>query len=473
MDTIFSRRTRWPALFIVLCALGGPLVAMDVRQTSGASPVLWGDPSGRSPVPATSWAQVAAQDRAAVVGIRAKRVVTRTSDTESHAAGSRTIRRESVGSGFLIQSDGYLVTAQHVIAETKDIRVTLSSGGEYRARVVGQDAATDLALLKIEASGLPTLPLGDSDLLGVGDPVAAIGNPFGLEGTMTTGIVSAIGRVIGAGAYDRFIQTDAAINPGNSGGPLVNTAGAVVGVNTALVSQTGGSVGLGFAIPINLAKAILPVLMTSGHVTRGWLGVSIQPVTPPIARAVRLPGERGGLVIEVLPNSPAQAGGLQLGDVIVGYDGRAIATAPDLGLMVAETAGGTEVPVQVWRKGVATTLMVRIVAQPEAAGEILAEQTEDRLVVAVQRLTPGLAKAVGLPRPVGLLVLDVEGSSPAEGILQPKDVILEVNGHPARSAAEVSAILATQKSGEATLLVISRNAATMLVPIEMSICVQE
>jgi serine protease Do len=472
MDRILSRLIRRRSLIALVLVVGAWLPA-TVPAGAGASPALWAEPSPGVPVIATPWTQVAARARGAAVGIRAKRLLQDTSEAEGYAADGRVLQRESLGSGFLIASDGVVVTANHVIQGATGIRVKLASGVEHPARVIGQDPKTDLAVLKIAASGLPSLPLGDSDLLQVGDPVAAIGNPFGLDGTMTTGIVSGLGRVIGAGAADPFIQTDAAINPGNSGGPLVNLAGAVVGVNTAILSRTGGSIGIGFAIPINVVKTILPILATSGHVTRGWLGVGVTPVTTGIARTLRFSGEHGGLVVEVVPYSPAEAAGIQLGDVIIGYEGHSISAAQDLGPLVVETVIGKEVSLQIWRGGAAIVLTARVVEQADVRREIIADGADDGLFIAVQRLTPALARDLGVPYTVGLVVINVDGTAPSEALLKPKDIILEVNWQPVRTAREVARIVAAQPSGEATLMVISRNTLTMLVPIEASIRVQE
>src|SRR5262245_49062903 len=224
--------------------------------------------------------------------------------------------RQSLGSGVIASADGYIVTNGHVVADADEIVVRLSDHSEHRAKVVGVDRRTDVALLKIDASNLPALPFGDSDKLEVGEPVMAIGNPFGLEQTVTTGIVSAKERFIGTGPYDDFIQTDASINPGNSGGPLVDSRGALVGINTAIFSQTGGSVGIGFAIPVNIAKDVLPQLRGGGTVVRGYLGVAVMPVSPEVQRALRLPATRGALVVKVVSRSPAAGAGLAEGDVI-------------------------------------------------------------------------------------------------------------------------------------------------------------
>src|SRR5207248_3086842 len=256
----------------------------------------------------------------------------------------------SLGSGFVINASGYVVTNNHVVDGASEVRVKLSDGRDLIAKVAGRDPKTDLALLKVEASGLPVIPLGDSVQLQVGEPVMAIGNPFGLEQTVTTGIVSATGRVIGEGPYDDFIQTDASINPGNSGGPLINARGQVIGINTAIVSRSGGSVGIGFAIPVNLAKPVVTQLASAGHVTRGWLGVGIQPLTADLAKSFRLTRTDGALVTSVSEGSPAATAGLKEGDVIAEYDHRAVINVEDLQQALRRHATGAPVLLLVHRE---------------------------------------------------------------------------------------------------------------------------
>jgi serine protease Do len=260
--------------------------------------------------------------------------------------------QQSLGSGFLIDKEGYILTNNHVLENAGTIMVKLANEKEYEAKVVGRDPRTDLALIKINArADLPVVQLGDSDGLRVGDWVIAIGNPFGLGQTVTAGIVSAKGRVIGQGPYDDFIQTDAAINPGNSGGPLFDTKGEVVGINTAIFSQSGGNIGIGFAVPINMAKGLVPQLKAKGRVSRGWLGVSIGPVTDEAAKELKLKDKKGALVMEVVERSPADRAGFQQGDVIVSYDGKDVAGPADLPRLVASTPIGKEVGLRVIREG--------------------------------------------------------------------------------------------------------------------------
>lgn len=262
----------------------------------------------------------------------------------------REVKQQSLGSGFIVDKSGYVITNNHVVEGSDDIKVKLSDGQEYKAVVVGRDPLTDLALLRISSlsKDLPVLPLGDSEKARVGDWVLAIGNPFGLEHTVTQGIISATGRVIGAGPYDNFLQTDAPINPGNSGGPLINLKGEVIGINTAIVAA---GQGIGFAIPSGMAKRITSQLKDKGRVSRGWIGVSIRSVTPDLAEKLRLNETKGALVAEIVPRGPAEAAGVRKGDVIIAFDGKEINEAGTLPRLVGETPIGKKVEVKVVREG--------------------------------------------------------------------------------------------------------------------------
>ena len=281
----------------------------------------------------------------------------------------RSFTRRALGSGVIIDKDGYIVTNAHVVKGADKIVVTLQDGREdgreFDAKVVGIDEKTDVALLKIQSPGdLAVATLGDSDALHVGDWVVAIGNPFGLSETVTAGIVSAKGRVIGEGPYDDFIQTDASINPGNSGGPLLNLQGQVIGINSAIYSQSGGNIGIGFAIPINLVKSVVAQLKAHGKVVRGWLGVAIQDITPDLAKSFGLKQAEGALVSDVTPDSPAARAGLERGDIIVEYNGTHIEAAHQLPALVAGTEIGKTVPIKVLRNGESKTLSVTIAEMP-------------------------------------------------------------------------------------------------------------
>jgi serine protease Do len=282
-------------------------------------------------------------------------------------SGRSQQQQRSLGSGFIIGSDGSIVTNAHVIENAKKIIVKLADKREFEAKVLGKDPKTDVALIKIDSKeSLPTAELGDSEQLQVGEWVMAVGNPFGLDSSVTSGIISAKGRHIGAGPYDNFIQTDTPINPGNSGGPLVNLRGQVVGINMAIVSQTGGNIGIGFATPINLIKELLPQLEAKGKVTRGWVGIAIQEVTPNLAHAFGLQKPHGALVTEVITGGPAERGGIKVGDIITEYDGQQVKQANDFPLMVARTQVNKEVRVKLLREGKDVPSRVTVGEMPEA-----------------------------------------------------------------------------------------------------------
>jgi serine protease Do len=271
----------------------------------------------------------------------------------------RELKRSSLGSGFIIDKDGYIITNNHVVDGADDIKVRLADGREFKAKVVGRDPKTDIALIKILSlfKDLPVLQLGDSDKIRVGDWVLAAGNPFGLENTVTQGILSAKGRELGASPFDTFLQTDAPINPGNSGGPLVNVKGEVIGINTAIIAA---GQGIGFAIPINIAKKVVPVLKEKGKIIRGWLGVSIQSVTPEVATALGLKSAEGALVADIASGGPADKAGIKRGDIITAFDGNPIRKASDLSALVAQILPGKDVTVKIIRKDKEMTLTVKI-----------------------------------------------------------------------------------------------------------------
>lgn len=281
-------------------------------------------------------------------------------------------QQRSVGSGFIIGSDGFILTNFHVVENADKITVQLADKRAFDAKVVGKDPKTDVAIIKIDAKdNLPMARLGNSDRLEVGEWVLAMGNPFGLDNSVTSGIVSAKGRHIGAGPYDSFIQTDAPINPGNSGGPLINLRGEVIGINMAIVSQTGGNIGIGFATPINMVKELLPELQTKGKVTRGWVGLAIQVVTPEIAQTLGFDKPHGALVAEVAKGGPADRAGIQKGDIVTVYDGQPINDAADFPIMVARTSVGKKVEVKVLRasKEVPLTVTINELVEPPTPGQ--------------------------------------------------------------------------------------------------------
>lgn len=346
--------------------------------------------------------------------------------------------RRSLGSGFVITPEGDIVTNHHVVEGAEKVRVRFANEEELDAKIVGTDDKTDLALLRVRAAHpLPALPLGDSDALAVGDWVFAIGNPFGLAATATAGIVSAKGRFLGVGPYDDLIQTDASINAGNSGGPLIDQEGRAVGVNAALMSPAGANAGVGFAIPINLARSVVDQLRQHGRVLRGWIGVAVQPVTPELARSFNLAAAEGALVADVAESSPAATAGIQRGDVIVRWGDRPIRQSRDLPMLVASTAPKSRVPVTLLRDGRERTLEVTVTELPQETVHIPSPAETEEWGLAVEPLPPGEARRMGLAPGVGVLVVDVGEGSPADDAeLEPGDVILQVDRRRVGSAAE-------------------------------------
>jgi serine protease Do len=380
----------------------------------------------------------------------------------------QTPRKErSLGSGFVISADGYILTNDHVVDGADEIKVRLSDGRNFTATVKGLDPKLDLALLKIEAGDkLPVARLGDSGALKVGEWVMAIGNPFGLEQTVTVGIVSAKGRVIGAGPYDDFIQTDASINPGNSGGPLFNTAGEVVGINTAIVAS---GQGIGFATPINAAKSILTQLKETGHVSRGWLGVSVQLVTEDLAESFGLKEPKGALVAEVIADSPAEKAGIKRGDIILTFDGHEVDAINDLPRLVAATPAGKEVRLSVFRNGKTIEVTATVGKLQEEREETeTAGASSDRLGLNVADVTPEVAQRYGLQAGKGALITGVDPAGPAAASnLHPGDLILEVNGRETRSATAFRAEVEKTKPGEVLRLLIQRGDALLYTTVKV------
>jgi serine protease Do len=376
-------------------------------------------------------------------------------------------RQKSLGSGFIIDPEGLILTNNHVVENAEKIVVRLSDKRDFEAKVVGRDRKTDIAVIKINAKGnLPVAPLGNSRRLEVGEWIVAIGNPFGLEHTVTAGIVSAKGRRIGAGPYDNFIQTDASVNPGNSGGPLINLRGEVVGINTAIFSRGGGNIGIGFAIPINLVKELLPQLKLKGKVTRGWLGVVIQRVTPAIAESLGLDEARGALVANVLKDAPADRDGVKVGDVIIEFDGRKVNESNDLPTIVARTPVGKKVKVKVVREGKELVLSVAIGELKEE--EVVASvEKEENLGLTVQRVTPQIAESLGLDRAEGAVVTSVEPGGPGdEAGFRRGDVILEIDRNRIRDLRDFRNEIAKIKKGKGLLLLVRRGETTLFLALK-------
>jgi serine protease Do len=377
-------------------------------------------------------------------------------------------RQRSLGSGFIIDGDGSIITNNHVVENASKILVKLSENDqEFEAKVIGRDPKTDIAVIKIDAkTSLSAANLGDSDLLDVGEWVVAIGNPFGLDSTVTSGIVSAKGRHIGQGPYDNFIQTDASINPGNSGGPLINLRGEVVGINTAIFSRTGGNMGIGFAIPINLVKELLPQLRGKGKVTRGYLGVLIQKVTPEIAESLGLEKSQGALVANVSKDGPAEKAGVKVGDVIVEFDGKEVKDSGDLPIIVARTSVDKKVRMKVMRDKKEVSLNV-------AVGELKDEEVvatapeKGELGLTVQRLTPQMAESLGLDKTEGVVVTAVEpGSAADEAGIRRGDVVLEVDRKAIRNLDEYKKAVAIARKGRGVLFLVRRGDSTLFLALK-------
>ena len=366
----------------------------------------------------------------------------------------RGFEQQGVGSGFVMNRDGYILTNNHVVEDADQIKVKLTTGKEYDGKIIGRDPKTDLALIKINASSdLQPLNLGNSDDLKVGSWVVAVGSPFGLEQTVTAGIVSAKGRVIGSGPYDNFIQTDASINPGNSGGPLINMKGEVVGINTAIIAS---GQGIGFAIPINMAKEIAPQLQEKGHVTRGWLGVSIQEVTPALAKSFDLKEKNGALVAQVVSGSPAEKAGIEQGDVVVEFDGKEVTDSKDLPRIVASTPIGKAVTIKLLRNGKALDRQVKV-GEMEEKVEVAKAPSHKSLGITVQNLTPEIAKGLGLKKDTGVVVTRVEPGSPAaDAGIQAGDVVQEVNRKAVKNVEDFVQKVDKAKGQDNVLLLIQR-----------------
>jgi serine protease Do len=380
----------------------------------------------------------------------------------------REFRQRGAGSGFIINKSGLILTNNHVVEGAKDVLVTLANKEEYPAKVIGRDPKTDMALIKIEPkSDLPVAALGDSGSLKVGDWVLAIGNPFGLANTVTAGIVSAKGRVIGAGPYDDFIQTDASINPGNSGGPLFNLRGEVVGINTAI--NPAGQ-GIGFAVPVNIAKSLLPQLETKGEVTRGWLGVSVQAITPELAKGLGLSERKGALVADVTKDGPAAAAGVQRGDVVVKFGDQDISDVHNLPMVVAGTEPGKQVPMVVKRGGKEQTIQIKVGKMPSEKPEVAeapAEAEQGKWGLALRELDSETAQRLNVSPREGVLIAGVQSGSPAEEAgLRTGDVVLEVNREKVTSVKEAQEAVRKQKKDEPLVLLLRRGESSLYAALQ-------
>ncbi|KAF0189393.1 MAG: protease [Desulfobulbaceae bacterium] len=371
-------------------------------------------------------------------------------------------KTQGAGSGFLISDDGYILTNNHVIDNADKITVRVEGEQELEAKVIGTDPQSDVALIKIsDGRKFPYLPLGDSDGLEVGEWVIAIGSPFGLDRTVTVGVVSAKGRNrMGINEYENFIQTDAAINPGNSGGPLLNIHGEVIGMNTAIFSRSGGYMGIGFAIPVNMAKTVKAQLLTKGKVTRSWLGVAIQDMTSELARSFKLKEKTGALVTEVSKDSPAEKAGIKQGDLITSLNGKPVADVSDLRNRVAMTPPKTKIDLVLIRNEQQKELTVQVEEQPSdmkslAGGSPQQQEAFQKAGLSLQDLTPELARQFGYQMGQGVLVAEVTPGSPAAMARIPAgSLIEEVNRQPVRNLKELTQVLAKSNGAKDILLLI-------------------
>jgi len=376
---------------------------------------------------------------------------------------------QGLGTGVIVSEDGYILTNAHVVKDADEVSVQLLDKREFKAKIVGTDPKTDLAVLKIEADDLHPAKLGDSDELKIGQWVIAAGNPLGLSYTITAGIISATGRAdIGVAEYEDFIQTDCAINRGNSGGPLVDLKGRVIGINTAILSEGGGFMGIGLAIPINMAKSVMTGLIEHGKVVRGWLGVGIQELNPGLAKSFGYEGTNGVLISDVMEDSPAEEAGLKAGDIILRYDGKPVTSIHELRSKVASTSPGTKVKVEVFRDGKKRTITVKI---GELRGELAGEPGEsvmEKLGLTVENLTPELADKLGYEGIKGVLVKEVEPFSiAARAGLRANDVILSIQGEKVRNVTEFRRVMAGVDLAEGVRLVVQTG------PIKRFVFLQE
>ena len=383
----------------------------------------------------------------------------------------RDYEARSLGSGFIISADGYILTNAHVVEAAEDITVKLNDKREFKAKVIGSDKRTDVAVIKIEASGLPAVKIGDPERLRVGEWVLAIGSPFGFESTVTAGIVSAKGRSLPQENYVPFIQTDVAINPGNSGGPLFNLKGEVVGINSQIYSRTGGFMGLSFAIPIDVAMDISHQLRTAGRVSRGRIGVVIQEVTKELAESFGLPKAAGALVNSVEKGGSADKAGLEPSDVILKFDGKTVNSSADLPRMVAQTRPGSKVTMQIWRKGAAKDVSVTVGEMPEEKVAQRAGRRDSkggnvvaRLGLTVSELSAEQRKELGIGG--GLLVEDVQGAAAKAGIRR-GDVLMALNNQDIKSVEQLTQLLNQYDKAKSVALLIRRGDGALYVPLRL------
>jgi serine protease Do len=485
-----------PAMAAALAAtfaVGGAVDFMSHRQPQSLIPAVSASNgvNGMATL-TTSFAPIAKNAQPAVVSIVSTKVVKISSGDEGLApffdnpifrqffgdrgdgpldrsGKPREQREQGLGSGVIVSPDGYILTNNHVIEGANEIKVYTSDERELKARVIGADPKTDIAVVKVEAKRLPTLLFADSSQAQVGDIVLAIGNPFGVGQTVTMGIISATGRNnLGIEDYEDFIQTDAAINPGNSGGALINTSGQLIGINTAILAHAGGNQGVGFAVPANLARTVMDQLLKNGKVVRGYLGVMIQPVTPEIAKAFNLADARGALIGEVTPDGPAAKAGLAQGDVITELNGVRVDDSRELRLKISQLTPGSEIKLKLFRDGNPRTVTITLGEAPNEKETASNEKPESDSPagLSVETLTPQIARQLELPSDTrGVVVDDVQDGSRADdaGLLR-GDVIQQVNRQPVNNVAEFERAM-RQAGDEAAVLLVSRDGHTSFAVI--------
>lgn len=459
---------------------------MAVDASSAAQPV------GESGLSAQPFVAIAKQARASVVNISSVKKTKERSEAfpspffddplfrrffgeefERRMPAPREFREQGLGSGVIVTQDGYIVTNNHVVDGADELTVSLPDKRTFKAKVIGTDPKTDVAVVKIDASNLPVLPWGDAGQLQVGEMVLAIGNPFGLSQTVTMGIISAVGRAnMGIVDYEDFIQTDAAINPGNSGGALVNLKGELIGINTAIFTQSGGYMGIGFAIPSNMAKSVMNSLINHGKVVRGWIGVSIQEVTQDLAKEFGTTETKGALVADVMEDSPASKAKLERGDIITTYNGTAIRDPGQLRALVAETAPGTTVTLSVVRNRKQQDVTVTIGELPKALSKTGRRQGESSkgehalTGITVESVTSQSERFGRSKGRSGVVVTDIEADSPAERAgLRTGDVIREINRNPVRDVRDFERLTSQLSPNSPVLLLLNRGNATIFLSI--------
>jgi serine protease Do len=381
---------------------------------------------------------------------------------------NRKQKSSALGSGVIMSDKGYILTNSHVVKGADEIKVVLYDKREFKGTIVGTDSKTDLAVVKIDAKDLPTVVIGSSSALKTGDVVLAIGNPFGLNQTITMGIVSAVGRShIGLADFEDFIQTDAAINPGNSGGALVNSSGELIGINTAIFSTSGGYMGIGFAIPSDMAASVMDSIIKHGKVIRGWLGVSIQDLSQDLAKSFNLKDQTGALVSGVMENSPADKAGLKRGDLVIELDGKTVADSISLRNRVSALAPGTKIEMKIIRNGSQQAITATLGEAKEKAEVKKTEYSNVLKGITVQDLTPGLRDKLDIPESLtGVVVTDVAPDAPTHGLLQANDVIQEVNRQGIKSAQEYEQAVSKIGDKDGVLLLVFRQGGSMYITIK-------